>query len=305
MSVAEEEMPPFVESVAEAVTPLEVTTDESPQLTRRKVVEALKLDLDELREAQPEVHVPIPNGIPPSEPGTTPYGTLSRSQSRRGSYLFALGMTAGDDIAATFTEEPFRHNAQKYQCCFHQIHCKQGARYILLIGIIAIIVNIFSMIFVHPSFELLGFQGILFIFAVIAYVFLFLAMKKENEIFLWPIIIFLVFDFLIFIAILVIAIWTLIDPKAMLAEEMNHLAFMRGNQTDLADHGLEENKQEIEIASSALVAVSALGIAICLWFLFTIVKYYLYLRDMKRARHPQTIVYHGDFKNVKVTELTQ
>lgn len=89
MSVdGEVEMPPFMEPI----TPLEVTPptqfDESPQLTRRKVVEALKIDLDQLREAQPEVHA-IPNGGV-AEPGTTPYGTLSRSQSRRGSYLFGM-----------------------------------------------------------------------------------------------------------------------------------------------------------------------------------------------------------------------
>ncbi|CAJ0583191.1 unnamed protein product, partial [Mesorhabditis spiculigera] len=286
MAVDTEEMPPL----AETLPPLEVSPqDESPQLTRRKVIEALKMDLDELRESQPQVHV-----------AATANGRLDGKATP----LEALGMTAGDDIAATFTEEPFRHNNFKYLCCFHQIHCKAGTRYIFILGLIAICVNILVMSFGTLTLNQMVFQGIFLVLAIFVYAMMLLAMKKENEMFLIPYFIFMAINIILFVLLFISSIWALIEPVSGPGAGFNQF-LMRGNQTMEADHGLVENQEDIRIVSSVMIAAALLGLVVSLWFLMTVFKYFLYLRDMKRARHPQTIVYHGDMKNVKVTELTQ
>ncbi|CAD6187519.1 unnamed protein product [Caenorhabditis auriculariae] len=195
------------------------------------------------------------------------------------------------DIAATFDHEPFRHTDEKYKCLCNRMHCKQGCRYIFIFLIVVIVVGLILLAvnYNHGTWATFILHSVILVGIGLCAATLFLAMKTEKEKMLLPVVGLAVLGAVVALIFFFFCIWTLFDPVGESGKIVNNFV-MTHNNTLQKDYGLEENRDDIQTVSAFGVVLSLLGLAASIWVAFVVYKYYMYLRDMKRARNPKTQV---------------
>ncbi|CAI4226966.1 unnamed protein product [Auanema sp. JU1783] len=196
------------------------------------------------------------------------------------------------DIASTFDREPFRHTDPKYKCLCGLSHVKKGTMYIA--AACATIVSIFLigilLDFEDQTWTCIIASSLVFAVTIAAVFLIFLAKKKENEKFLLPFLALMVLYMVVAVAVVICGIWSLIDPesgpfKGTILHPTN------GTLAGDADESLSHHTGQT-VTSAFFIVASLIIVALAIWFIFVVYKYYIYIKDMKNARNPQNVVYH-------------